>query len=89
MKYEVEYSAPSKLDKWGHFLPDQPPLHRKGFDTLAEAKAFALETSAKFRKYDVHVYDLNVYDEEEEMTGTWCILSYHRGKCIFQNRLYF
>lgn len=89
MKYEVEYSAPPKLDKWGHFLPNQPTVHREVFDTLEEAEAFALETSTKFRKYDVNVFDLNVHAEKEESSGIWCILSYYSGKCIFQNRLYF
>lgn len=89
MRYKIECFK-VKTDKWGHILSS------RGFEqfasTLEEAIEKAISISAKFRTYDVNIYDMKgPKEDEDDIEGetTWCVNSYKKGKLIDSNDLYF
>ena len=84
MRYKIEYSV-TKTDCWGHILPST--LSVEYAETLTEAEGRAVEISAKLRKYDVNVLDLE--GPAEDGNTTWCVSGYKAGRCIMTNVNYF
>ena len=81
MRYKIEYSM-IKTDHWGHILPSTLSVEYAA--TLTEAEDRAIELSAKFKKYDVNVFDLEGPEHE-----VWCVFGYKAGKSIKTNVDYF
>ena len=93
MRYKIQYGKGPKLDRWGHYLPDQPKLHEVFTETLEEAKKKALEISLEHKKWDINVYDLQgpalkEYDEEGQFS-TWCVYGFTAGRLLMENDYYF
>ena len=84
MRYKIEYSR-TKTDHYGHILPST--LSVEYAETLTEAENRAIEISAKFKKYDVNVLDMERPDAEGG--STWCVMSFKAGKSIKTNVDYF
>ena len=84
MRYKIEYSV-TKIDCWGHILPSTLSVEYAA--TLTEAEDRAIELSAKFKKYDVNVFDLE--GPVEDGDTTWYVYGYKAGRRIMTNIDYF
>lgn len=83
MRFEIEYGKGPKLDRWGHYLPDQPPIHSVFVETLEEAKRIAFSISLEHKKWSVNVYDTQGPSlEEDTSTETWLVYGFEKGICM-------
>lgn len=83
MRFKVTYGKGPKLDRWGHYLPDQPPIHTIFAETLEEAKKTALNISLEHKKWSVNVYDMQGPSLEEDIpTQTWFVYGFEKGICM-------
>ena len=88
MRYKIEWSKPPRLDRWGHFLSEQPPVHEEGFDNIEQAKQRAHEISLAHKKCDVSLLDMEGPLSEGEST-VWCVYAYCKGNLVMENPYYF
>jgi len=87
MRYKIVYGKGPKTDKWGHYLPEQPPSFEEFMETLAEAEEKARVISCKHKKYCVNVYDLK--GPQFRGSTLWCVYGFEKGRRIDINDDYF
>lgn len=89
MRYKVSWSKPSRRNKWGYFLPEQPPVHEEEFDNIEQAKQRAQKLSLEHPKCeDVAVLDMEGPLDEGD-SKIWCVYAYCKGNLVMENPYYF